>query len=175
MYYETLAKELLDIRSKLLQVPANQKLSQMLRGELFVLNYLNECKGPVHPKELSEKLSVSTARIAKLLGHMEEKGLIRRSEDGDDRRQTIVTLTPEGRQAVDRARLEVIVGLAGMLEGIGPDDAREYIRIQEKIYANYLKKRSTCEMPRPSEEDHEEKQGRDPVHHPSGTLRESLS
>ena len=90
---------------------------------------------------------------------MEEKGLIRRAEDDNDHRQTIVTLTPEGHQVVDRARLEVIAGLAGMLEDIGPDDAREYIRIQEKIYANYLKKRSGCETPRPSEEDHEEKQG----------------
>ena len=159
MDYQSLAGELLRTREELLQVPAQQKLSRMMRGELFVLNYLYSHDTEVHPTELSRKLSVSTARIAKLLSHMEEKGLIRRSEDGDDRRQTIVTLTPEGRQAVDRARLEVIAGLAGMLEGIGPDDAREYIRIQEKIYANYLKKRSACETPRPPEEDHEEKQG----------------
>ena len=39
MDYEALAGELLSIRGNLLQVPANQKLSKMLRGELFVLNY----------------------------------------------------------------------------------------------------------------------------------------
>ena len=42
MYYETLADELLHIRANLLRVPAHQKLSNMLCGELFVLNYLHD-------------------------------------------------------------------------------------------------------------------------------------
>ena len=137
MYYETLAKELLDIRSKLLQVPANQKLSQMLRGELFVLNYLNECKGPVHPKELSEKLSVSTARIAKLLSHMEEKGLIRRSIDHKDSRQVDVVLTEKGRNAILEIRGKVISYVSAMLKELGPEDAEAYVRIQNKIWNNF--------------------------------------
>lgn len=139
MDYEALAGELLSIRGNLLQVPANQKLSKMLRGELFVLNYLDRREGEVHPKELSEKMTVSTARIAKLLNHMEEKSLVIRQPDPGDSRQIIVQLTPDGAKAIDAARREVIAYLAKMLESLGPEDARAYIRIQEKIYQNYQK------------------------------------
>ena len=134
-----MAGELLSIRGNLLQVPANQKLSKMLRGELFVLNYLYRREGEVHPKELSEKMAVSTARIARLLNHMEEKSLVIRQPDPGDSRQIIVQLTPAGAKAGEGARREVIAYLAKMLESLGPEDARAYIRIQEKIYQNYQK------------------------------------
>ena len=138
MDYLSLANELLNIRTNLLQVPADRKLSSMLRGELFVLNYLNGRDTPVHPKELSEKLSVSTARIATLLNHMEEKHLVVRETDPEDSRQVLVRLTPDGLDAIQRCRSDVLANVERMLEGLGPDDAREYIRIQEKIYSNYL-------------------------------------
>lgn len=140
MYYETLADELLHIRANLLRVPAHQKLSNMLRGELFVLHYLYDHDTIVHPKELSENLSVSTARIASLLKHMEEKKLIVRAPDAEDSRQIIVRLTPDGGEAIKKCRKDVLSYLARTLESLGPDDAREYIRIQKKIYCNYIKK-----------------------------------
>ena len=138
MYYQSLASELIRIRMNLLQVPASQKLSGILRGELFVLNYLYNRDEGVHPKELSEKLSVSTARIASLLNHMEEKHLVVRETDLQDSRQVLVRLTPDGLDAIRRCRSDVLANVERMLEGLGPDDAREYIRIQEKIYNNYM-------------------------------------
>ena len=139
MYYQTLANELLHIRMNLLQVPASQKLSGILRGELFVLNYLYNREDGVHPKELSEKLSVSTARIASLLNHMEEKHLVVRETGPEDSRQVLVRLTPDGLEAIQCCRRDVLTNVERMLEALGPDDAREYIRIQEKIYNNYMK------------------------------------
>lgn len=138
MYYEALAKELLTIKVDLLRDPTQQKLSKMLRGEMFVLNYLNEHEGEVHPKELSEKLSVSTARIATLLGHMEEKNLITRFTDAADNRQIIVRLTDSGREVIDKARAELFRYVTKMLEDLGPDDANEFIRLQKKLHQNYL-------------------------------------
>ena len=138
MYYEALADELLHIRADLLRVPAQQKLSNMLRGELFVLNYLHDHDTIVQPKELSENLSVSTARIASLLKHMEEKNLIVRAPDSSDSRQIIVRLTEDGKKAIQTYREDVLAYLARTLESLGPDDAREYIRIQKKIYCNYI-------------------------------------
>lgn len=108
MYYETLADELLHIRANLLRVPAHQKLSNMLRGELFVLNYLHDHDTIVHPKDLSENLSVSTARIASLLKHMEEKNLIVREPDSEDSRQIIVHLTSDGEHVIQKCKEEVL-------------------------------------------------------------------
>lgn len=133
MYYESLAFQLLNVRAKMLQVPAHQEISKLMRGELFVLNYLKEHEGIVHPKELSEKLAVSTARIARLLKHMEEQGLIVRFADTTDSRQVVVQITDQGVYEIDHIRKKVLEYTARMLEDLGPDDAKEYIRIQEKI------------------------------------------
>ena len=138
MDYTELANELLSVRANLLQVPANQKLSKMVQGELFVLNYLITHEKIVHPKELSEKMAVSTARIASLLNHMEGKKLIQRYADKDDNRQVIVILTDTGRQEIHRIRAEVISYVCAMLESLGPEDAETYIRIQKKIWNNFL-------------------------------------
>lgn len=138
MDYTALANELLSVRANLLQVPANQQLSKMVKGEMFVLNYLATHEKIIHPKELSEKMAVSTARIASLLNHMEDKKLIQRYADKDDNRQVIVILTETGKQEILRIRAEVISYVCAMLESLGPEDAEAYIRIQKKIWNNFL-------------------------------------
>ena len=137
MLYEMLAVEMLAIRSNFMQIPAHQKVSKLLRGECFVLNYLDAKGGSAHPKELSEKLAVSTARIASLLNHLEEKRLITRTTDAEDSRQIIVQITLEGTQRIKQIRKDVLEHTARMLEKLGPEDAQEYIRIQKKIYQNF--------------------------------------
>lgn len=139
MDYTFLAKELLQVRENLLQVPANQQLSQMVRGEMFVLNYLFTHEGTIHPKELSEKMAVTTARIASLLNHMERKQLLLRYPDPNDNRQVVVVLTDTGRETIQKIRTEVISYVCTMLEELGPEDAQAYIRIQKKIWNNFQK------------------------------------
>ena len=137
MDYSALANELLGVRANLLQVPASQQLSHMVKGEMFVLNYLITHKSIVHPKELSEKMAVTTARIASLLNHMEGKRLICRYTDPEDSRQVVVVLTDEGKKAIQSVRAKVISYVSAMLEDLGPDDAEAYIRIQKKIWSNF--------------------------------------
>ena len=137
MDYSALANELLSVRANLLQVPASQQLSHMVKGEMFVLNYLITHKSIVHPKELSEKMAVTTARIASLLNHMEGKRLIWRYTDPEDSRQVVVVLTDEGNKAIQSVRAKVISYVSAMLEDLGPEDAEAYIRIQKKIWSNF--------------------------------------
>lgn len=139
MNYVALANELLGVRASLLQVPASQQLSHMMKGEMFVLNYLLTHETIIHPKELSEKMAVTTARIASLLNHMEEKRLICRYPDPDDSRQIVVVLTQEGKEAIQQIRAKVISYVSAMLEELGPEDAEAYIRIQKKIWNNFQK------------------------------------
>ena len=82
-------------------------------------------------------MAVTTARIASLLNHMEEKKLICRYTDPEDSRQIVVILTQEGKLAIQAVRAKVISYVSTMLEGLGPEDAEAYIRIQKKIWNNY--------------------------------------
>lgn len=133
MDYTALADELLSLRIGLLQVPANRKLSELVKGEPFVLNYLMMHQSGAFPSEISRQMVVSTARIAALLNHMEEKGLITRTADPQDNRHIIVSLTEAGAQEIREKRDEAIALTAKTLELLGPEDAREYLRIQAKL------------------------------------------
>ena len=96
MDYHLLAEELIELHRRLLSFPVNRMLADLAKGELFVLNYLMVHQDPVHPKELSQQMMVSTARVAALLNRMEEEGLIVRLPDSRDNRQTIITPTQFG-------------------------------------------------------------------------------
>ena len=131
--YEHLADEFLATQMELLQVPLRRQMVKLNRGEQFVLHYLFTHKRVAHPGEISRSMAVSTARIAALLGTMEQKGLVTRSVDPTDNRQIIVTLLPSGIQAIESIRNKVRKTLVDILQQLGPEDAQEYLRIQRKI------------------------------------------
>lgn len=136
MEYEALANELLSACAGMRHNPENQHISRMIRGEHFVLNYLLARGGQARPKQISTDMNVSTARIAVLLRRLEKKGFITRTGDPKDNRRIVVTLLEEGRREVERARAELLRCVAGMLEQLGPEDAKTYVRIQKKLIRN---------------------------------------
>ena len=142
MDYQALANELLTIYAGLMHDQASRRVSQMIRGEHFVLNYLFMNSGQAQPKELSMAMDVSTARIAVLLNRLEEKGFVLRTADPEDNRRVIVTLLEPGRQEVERTRTEVRGCMAEMLERLGPEDAEAYLRIQKKLARNRKEKKA---------------------------------
>lgn len=137
MDYMKMAEELLDVRIKMVQVPYTQMISRLERGEIFVLNYLVTREGPIHPKDLSNAMAVSTARIASLLNKLEEKKEVQRIVDPDDKRQLIILLTENGRARILKNREETLPSICTFLESLGPDDAAAYIRIEKKLWNMY--------------------------------------
>lgn len=138
--YLALAEQLMDLQAQLHQVPIRQDLSALDRGTLFLLNCLHRHGGTAYPKELSRGMSVSSARVAALLNHLEAQGLIRRHPDPADNRQTLVTLTEAGRQMVLRKRDAIRHTVAEALEELGPEDAQAFCRIQEKLVRNFQRR-----------------------------------
>lgn len=137
MDFSSLAVQLLQSRARLLLVPAQRDVSRMLRGELFVLNYLREQQRTVHPKELSDRLCVSSARIARLLNALEKDDMIDRHTDPADSRSVVVALTPKGEAEIDQVRRAVLDHISSMLQALGEEDSKTYIRILDQIYRNY--------------------------------------
>lgn len=138
MDYRTLAEEVLNIRASWAQVAANQELARMAQGEFYVLNYLENHGGKAFPKALSREMHVSTARIAALLKHMEMKQWVTRTADEKDNRQVIVEITAQGRREIDGKREKALEDVAKMLEFLGPQDAKTFLRIQKKVVEEYI-------------------------------------
>ena len=135
--YLALAERMMDLRAQLHQLSMRQGLSALDQGTLLLLNRLLLQDGTAYPKDLSRDMSVSSARVAALLNHLEGRGLIRRRPDPADNRQTLVTLTEAGRQMILQRREAIRRTVAGALEELGPEDAQAFCRIQEQLIRNF--------------------------------------
>jgi DNA-binding MarR family transcriptional regulator len=68
---------------------------------MCVLSCLAEF-GPAAQKDIGNCLRIDTSDLVSVLDDLERLGLVRRERDRSDRRRHVVTLTPDGKAALDR-------------------------------------------------------------------------
>jgi DNA-binding MarR family transcriptional regulator len=88
------------------------------------------------PGELAEHEKVQPPSMTRVIAVLEERGLVRRAAHPTDRRQVVLTVTPEGRDLVQRVRRRREAWLAQRLQELSAQE-REVLRaaapILEKI------------------------------------------
>lgn len=109
------------------------RLQATQRGFGFILSYLEQADGEVIAGDLSEKLNVSTARIAALLKKMERSGYIKRNSSSEDGRRTVVEITSSGIAHVDDMREQTLSKVEKLLDSVNKEDLDNYIRISNII------------------------------------------
>jgi Transcriptional regulators len=129
MDYSELASELMQKMYKMRQTRTNKQIDESMQGERFVLQFIASHTDYVLPSEISNTMGISSARIAAALNSMEQKGLITRQIDSNDRRQILVGLTPEGKALANEQHQKTMEALTNTLRQLGEHDAREYVRI----------------------------------------------
>ncbi len=110
-----------------------KKMNDAMLGGAFMIQYLYQCRGNVYPSQISDEMGISTARVAAALNNLEKKGLIARQIDTNDRRQILVTLTPEGEEAARAEREFMLRDMERLLSDLGEHDAGELVRIVGRI------------------------------------------
>lgn len=110
-----------------------EALNEFSRGEVGVLSYLAFDKKEATAGELSEKLNVTTARIASILNSLENKNYIKRTSDKTDKRKTLVTITKNGKQLAITTKQEIINKITKVIEEVGYTEVKEYVRLATKI------------------------------------------
>ena len=98
-----------------------------MRGERGVLLYLYHVGHPLYPGELTEKLGLTTERIANILKVLEKGNLIVRSMDAEDRRRVRVALTPEGEAAARRQNAQAVAFHERIVSRLEPEEARNFV------------------------------------------------
>ena len=131
-YYE-LAKEMLGKMQLLYRLKSQKDINETMRGEAFVLNFIEEQDSAVLPGEIGSEMCVSSARIATALNSLEKKGLITRQIDPNDRRKILVCITQKGKELAKRHKNGIINVVKSILEQLGEHDAKEYVRILDRI------------------------------------------
>lgn len=142
MDYKFLVKELFVNLKTVGHKLSHSQLTQPLRGEKFVLHYLtHHANGDVTPSDISCAMNTSTARTAAALNSLEDKGLITRAINKNDRRQIIVQITEKGARYAKEIEMNFFKKAVQIFDAIGEDDAKELVRIIAKIASSYDEKK----------------------------------
>lgn len=74
-------------------------------GEFDVLATLRRAGEPycLSPTQLYKSLLITSGAMTNRLNHLEQQGFIRRIADPEDKRSTLVSLTPHGQECIERA------------------------------------------------------------------------
>ena len=88
--------------------------------------------------EMQDYLRVSKAAVSQMLGTLENRGLITRETDPQNRRTIIVKLTKEGNEMIDRVEQKFNYYICMMIERFGEKDTKEIIRLIYK-FADIIK------------------------------------
>ncbi len=133
MDYKDLALEFIEVMNQSRKRSVPKQIDDSMRGEHFVLNYISEHEGNVTPSDISNEMGITTARIAAALNSLEKKGLIIRRIDAEDRRRILIDITDIGREQVKNHYQMILDTTIHMLEYLGEEDAKHYIRIMKKM------------------------------------------
>lgn len=111
----------------------------LTQGEFFGLSmlreHLKEHPEGMHVRELAQCARVSAPRVSRMLRDMEEKGLIERRIDKNDRRNTYITLTEGGEAAWQRTRDRLSTFLDRVVERMGPEHVQTMIDLWNQFAA----------------------------------------
>lgn len=107
------------------------RLGQGLRGsglrwpEFAVLHHL-DAQGPVAQRDLALALRIQPSNLVAVLDQLEDRGLLARSPDPEDRRRHRVELTRAGQLAVERARETTRRAERDLLAPLSAAERREF-------------------------------------------------
>lgn len=132
--YEALALELMQALDQRKKGPPHEQVSQTMRGEMAVLRLLMRQGQPMTAGDLSRTLSMTTSRIAAVLGALEKKGMLVRTTDEADKRRVLAVLTESGKTFCEKRREHARRDMTAMLTRLGEEDAAHFVRIMKRIH-----------------------------------------
>lgn len=100
--------------------------------QLWALHYLSEHgASPVH--NLSRAIHLQLSSTSGLVDRLARLGLVRRARSRQDRRVVFVSLTPRGRETLDRVFEERRESMRRMFALLTPKERETYLAIVEKL------------------------------------------
>jgi DNA-binding MarR family transcriptional regulator len=99
----------------------NLELPQGMTPERLSALSVIEKRGPISVTALADKEMVRPATMSRMVSALVEEGLVKRSNDKDDGRGVLVTVTPKGRRAFQRAQEQRLQHFAEVLSTLNDE------------------------------------------------------
>lgn len=108
-------------------------LMDATRGVPIVLGLLARQGGQSSPGALAACSGLSKGRISNIVTALETKGYVEKRASDSDARGVVVSLTEKGRSVTDAHEQAVLRRTAWMLQRLGPEDARDGVRVLKHL------------------------------------------
>lgn len=108
-------------------------------GELNVLAALRRAGAPnaLTPTDLYKGLLLSSGAMTNRIDRLEERGLVERVRDDEDRRRILVVLTDEGRTVIDEAMDAHVDMLRGTMDVLDDDERETLVGLLRKLLVSF--------------------------------------
>ena len=104
--------------SRRLRQEAGTGLSPSLTAALATV----DVHGPLTPSELAKRERVQRPTATRLVARLEELGVLQRAADPQDRRSSLLSVTPAGRALLEEQRQRKTAYLAHRIEGLESEE-----------------------------------------------------
>ena len=116
-----------------------KKMEEYNQGSKHALQYLlQEEETEVTAGMVANELSISTARVAKLINNLSKNDYIDKWSSKKDARVTIVKITEKGKEYIIKEKEDFLKTLEVVIDKIGVEDLMEFIRISKKIKKAFI-------------------------------------
>jgi MarR family 2-MHQ and catechol resistance regulon transcriptional repressor len=90
-------------------------------------------KGPLLVSELGRRIHLTSGAITTAIDRLEERGLVKRGSDEEDRRARIVSLTAQGRKLITRTFAEHKDRMDAAADELSPSERGTLIALLKKL------------------------------------------
>lgn len=110
-------------------------------SELVVLNLIKKERQPADPgirvSEISRLLNVTSPTITQIIRSLEDKGLIDRNTDQEDRRAVRIKLTGSGENILAETARTFYASFNGLVEHLGESKSKQLAGILTDVFAYF--------------------------------------
>lgn len=130
---DILAKSLLDAFDSINKQELFEKMKIVFKGENLMLAILMDMGGKATPGELIKYTECTAARLTAIAKSLENKGFVKRIQNSEDKRSTIIEMTSEGIARFMLLQKESIERIFNLIEMLGENDAKEFVRLINRL------------------------------------------
>lgn len=134
-----LSAEIIAVIHRFKKISMDSMFPEISKGEFWVLKMIHvtsmkneEGKG-VYVSSIAKHLKVTPSAISRMLKGLEQKELIERSVDRNDRRNTCVFLTEKGDILRKKVETEMSAFSKDVIESMGEEDAQMLLKLFNKM------------------------------------------
>jgi DNA-binding MarR family transcriptional regulator len=102
-------------------------------GQLRVLRILDNADRALRLSELANQLGIVPRSATTVVDDLEAAGLVARKPDPDDRRATLVNLTPAGTKLLTTIRRHRRDAMVSLVERLEPSEQTELLRLLNRL------------------------------------------